>query len=314
MISVAALLPWWLSLILAVLAYLGFHWLAQPAAPVPAGSAADLAGSLQGMLIRMFSTLAQYLAPLVLLCGAVLSVLSNRKRRGILYGDNPNIGPVGIPKNWDPELDRRAADLRSSLAERARGSMPGRLDSPHDVGLLLDLIEWRRFESAIEVMYQQQGYTTTAQSHGADGGVDIKLFRNDTPGVLAGVVQCKHWGKRSVGVEVLRALRGSRAELGAPHGFLVTSSSFSSDALKFAAGNQIEAIGRKELMARILALPPAQRESIRTTALLGEYQVPTCASCGTKMVKRTPRKGGQAFWGCVNYPRCRSVIQIPRSS
>ena len=38
---------------------------------------------------------------------------------------------------------------------------------------------------------------------------------------------------------------------------------------------------------------------------------PTCPKCGSTMLLRTARSGANAggqFWGCPNYPRCRSVV------
>ncbi|HMT84388.1 MAG TPA: topoisomerase DNA-binding C4 zinc finger domain-containing protein, partial [Ottowia sp.] len=40
-------------------------------------------------------------------------------------------------------------------------------------------------------------------------------------------------------------------------------------------------------------------------AFEGEYWRPTCPSCGVKLMDRKPRSGGQRFWGCANYPRCK---------
>ena len=34
---------------------------------------------------------------------------------------------------------------------------------------------------------------------------------------------------------------------------------------------------------------------------------PVCPKCGIPMVLRTPSKGGDQFWGCANYPRCRQT-------
>ena len=36
----------------------------------------------------------------------------------------------------------------------------------------------------------------------------------------------------------------------------------------------------------------------------------TCASCGVKMVARTPARGGAGFWGCANFPRCRRTLPM----
>ena len=42
-------------------------------------------------------------------------------------------------------------------------------------------------------------------------------------------------------------------------------------------------------------------------------QVLLCPKCGAKMVKRKATKGsfeGKEFWGCSNYPNCKSIINI----
>lgn len=41
--------------------------------------------------------------------------------------------------------------------------------------------------------------------------------------------------------------------------------------------------------------------------------IPTCPKCGVAMTERTAKRGlaaGQKFFGCVNYPRCREVVQV----
>ena len=38
-------------------------------------------------------------------------------------------------------------------------------------------------------------------------------------------------------------------------------------------------------------------------------QQPTCASCGIKM-EHQRADGAVAFWGCNNYPRCKSRLPM----
>ncbi|MGH7869224.1 MAG: topoisomerase DNA-binding C4 zinc finger domain-containing protein [Candidatus Dormibacteraceae bacterium] len=40
---------------------------------------------------------------------------------------------------------------------------------------------------------------------------------------------------------------------------------------------------------------------------------PACPKCGSKMILRTAKSGANAggqFWGCSNFPRCRSVLPL----
>lgn len=44
-----------------------------------------------------------------------------------------------------------------------------------------------------------------------------------------------------------------------------------------------------------------------------ESDTPICPKCDSLMIKRVAKSGsrqGQAFWGCSNFPKCRSVINI----
>lgn len=41
---------------------------------------------------------------------------------------------------------------------------------------------------------------------------------------------------------------------------------------------------------------------------------PSCPKCGSKMILRTAKSGANAggrFWGCSNFPRCRSLLPVP---
>lgn len=35
-----------------------------------------------------------------------------------------------------------------------------------------------------------------------------------------------------------------------------------------------------------------------------------CPRCGAKMIKRTNRKTGDAFWGCVSFPKCKGTRKV----
>lgn len=175
---------------------------------------------------------------------------------------------------------------------------------------VLEVIEWRRFEALVETLFQQGGFITESQSHGADGGVDIRLYSRNQPGAAVSLVQCKHWKTKRVGVDKVRELRGVLAAEGVERGQLVCSTAFTPEAQAFAKDNGVNLLGAEELLSLIRKRSPEQRQALLDVALEGEYWKPTCASCGVKMVERAPRGGGRKFWGCANYPKCRNVIQV----
>jgi restriction system protein len=160
-----------------------------------------------------------------------------------------------------------------------------------------------------EALFGQAGFETRAQSHGADGGVDIWLHSRHSLGPAA-VVQCKHWLGKPVGVKEMREFYGVMASHKLQRGTYATSSTFTPDALRFAKGNGISALAGDALLALIAKRTPDQQQALLVTAYEGEYWKPTCASCGVKMVDREKKKGGNNFWGCPRFPRCRAVLPM----
>lgn len=166
-------------------------------------------------------------------------------------------------------------------------------------------IEWRRFEAVCENLFCMAGFTSKTQSHGADGGVDIWLYSKNATGPAA-IVQCKHWRKTPVGVKEVREFFGVMASHKLTRGTYATSSVFTKHAQEFAKANGINAMDGPKLLAQILQRTPEQQQALIAVAYEGEYWLPTCASCGVKMVERG--KSEKRFWGCANYPKCRNTI------
>lgn len=170
-------------------------------------------------------------------------------------------------------------------------------------------IEWRRFEAVCEALFAQAGFATRSQSHGADGGVDIWLHSANAEGPVA-VVQCKHWNGKAVTVKEIREFFGVMASHQLKRGTYATTSTYTVDAQKFAKDNGINALDGTALLSLIAKRTPEQQQALLDVAHEGEYWRPTCASCGIKLVERAPTKGGAGFWGCSNYPRCKTRMQM----
>jgi restriction system protein len=204
--------------------------------------------------------------------------------------------------DFAPSMQREASKPASQPATH-RGQRP---PSNAWSARVFDDIEWRRFEALCASLFGQAGFETRAQSHGADGGVDIWLHSQNAEGPAA-VVQCKHWLGKAVGVKELREFYGVMASHKLQRGTFATSSTFTADARQFAKDNGISALDGQSLLALISRRTPAQQEALLAIAYEGEYWRPTCASCGLKMVERSART---SFWGCVNFPRCRFTLPV----
>jgi restriction system protein len=179
---------------------------------------------------------------------------------------------------------------------------------------VFDVIEWRRFEAVVEKLMQQGGFQTRAQSHGADGGVDIWVLSRQDPSTPISLVQCKHWQGKRVGVDKIRELRGVMASQHVSNGQLATTSTFTSDAIEFARANGVGLLDVDALLALIARRTQDQQTDLLAIALEGDYWKPTCVNCGVKMTERAPRGGGNWFWGCVNFPGCRTTLPMRTSA
>ncbi|WP_332747492.1 restriction endonuclease [Hydrogenophaga sp.] len=210
--------------------------------------------------------------------------------------------PKALRQRFD-EVTYRRPDAQSTLAATPAPTQW----SP----AVFHAIEWRRFEAVCEALFAQAGFETRSQSHGPDGGVDVWLHSKNARGAVS-VAQCKHWQSKAVGVKEVREFFGVMSSHQLKRGTYATTSTFTPDAVAFGKSNGIHLLDGAGLLKQIAQRTPEQQQALLAVAFEGDYARPTCASCGTKMVERTPTKGGSAFWGCKNYPRCRSKLAMSR--
>jgi restriction system protein len=116
-----------------------------------------------------------------------------------------------------------------------------------------------------------------------------------------------------VGVDKIRELRGVMASKGIQRGQFATTSTFTPDAIAFARDNGINLLDVAGLLALIGRRTAEQQDALLAVALEGDYWRPTCVNCGIKLVDRTSGKDGNHFWGCTNYPRCRTTMVMRES-
>jgi restriction system protein len=252
---------------------------------------------------------------IVLVVGALLLFVGRQRKAGRAPArSHPEYVPTLLTRLDVPEEDLVSAELERA-SEEAKLRRRGRPTPPASWGPgVFDAIEWRRFEAVVETLFQQAGLETKSQSHGADGGVDVWLYSRQQAEVPVGLVQCKHWSGKEIGVDKIRELRGVMAANKVGRGVFATTSSFTTEAAKFGRENGIDLLDVDRLLVLIAKRTPEQQRALLVVALEGDYWRPTCVNCGTKMVERTPRKGGNAFWGCAHYPRCSRTLPMRAAS
>jgi restriction system protein len=190
----------------------------------------------------------------------------------------------------------------ASLLREARSS----------VGRDVPSLNWREFESMVGEGFRQRGFQVDERGGpSTDGGIDLILRK----GREKYLVQCKHWRAQQVGVSIVRELYGVMAAEQAAGGYVVTSGKFTTDALRFAQGRNVELIGGTQLNEFLREPPVATSQMPQVPAVIkaSVSAAPSCPRCRGPMVERVAKQGhniGKSFWGCRNYPKCRGVMQI----
>jgi hypothetical protein len=172
---------------------------------------------------------------------------------------------------------------------------------------VLRSLEWKRFETVCAEYFRMIGYEPRETRIGADGGVDIWVYKTGSQ-KPTGIVQCKAWSNK-VGVKPVRELFGVMAAEGIANGKFMTAGEFTSEALQFAEGKKLQLISGEEFIAAIKKLPMAKQAELLRLATEGDFRTPTCPQCSKKMkLRKGESPGARPFWGCSQYPRCKAKL------
>lgn len=124
------------------------------------------------------------------------------------------------------------------------------LDAQADLVTIRNL-HWQEFEKLVAEAFNRIGYAVTeAGGSSAEGGVDLVATAPNEK-IL---VQCKHWRAAMVGVSTIGELFGVMTAESATGGAVVTSGTFSPDAVTFAAGKSIQLIDGTQLEKLVLSV------------------------------------------------------------
>ena len=273
MLDLVSLLPWWAGVAIAAIGYVALHRMAA-LVQVTAVQPGQVNHLITQTVFAGLATAGQYIVPLVGLVGAAMSFFRRKQRAALI------------------------TDVAQSKSANA-----------------LDGVSWREFELLVGEAFRLQGYRVTETGGpGADGGIDLSM----TKGNEKFLVQCKQWKAFKVGVDVVRELYGVMAAKGATGGFVVTSGRFTDDAKSFADGRNVQLVDGLTLFtmikqAKLSLTATAQPPTSKPTTVQSKTAIElSCPQCGSAMVKRTARKGGNAgseFWGCPKFPTCRGIRQ-----
>lgn len=290
--------PWWMSLIVGGIAYIALLGVV----PAILGGSPVLSGLAQ---------LSRGVAPIAFLFFCFIGLLAllkgRKKARTVARWEAKESQGLSQKSAEDFKLSSTVEDTYDgwSFSEVRDENKPTEWSLA-----LLTRLEWKRFETVCTEYLKIIGHDASETRIGPDGGVDIVVRKEGQEKPVA-IVQCKAWNTYKVGVKPVRELFGLMAAERITTGMFITSGEFTSEAVDFAQGKRLRLIDGDKLLTAIKKLSDDKQAQLLEIALSGDYTTPTCPRCGIKMKLRAGKKGAAGenkFWGCVNYPRCRSTL------
>ncbi len=170
------------------------------------------------------------------------------------------------------------------------------------------------FETLITMIFKQRGYTIPRKKEFSYSDIDLVLQMNNE----MTFVKFNHWKDGVLGENEVAQLYVTMREENAAHGIIITSGTFTPEALDLSLGKAMLLINGVDLSQMIetlksaTALDEEETKEIEDAAQDEMPEIePLCPICGCEMIKRTAKKGknaGNTFWGCSKFPNCRGIV------
>lgn len=271
LVELATLLPWWLCLTLAPVSYAVLHPYAT--APVVLNPVPGQMGSMMNeAILKGLATGGQYILPIILVMGALVSFLGRRKHEALVRSVADNASGCALHSmSWqDFELlVGEAFRMRGyAVAETGGGGADGGIDvelRKSNELFLVQCKQWRAYKVSVTVVRELYG---AMAARGATGGfvVTSGVFTKDAEAFARG---------RNIELIDGSALAGLIARV------------------------------KDQRPAAMPGPPPAEMPAANAPPVC-----PRCGSPMVRRTARQGANAGNQFWGCGSYPKCRGIRAI----
>lgn len=271
-VSLLAMLPWWVGIGLAVIGYLVLHGIATK--PLPAFTPSDMGGLIVTTWLRAVSMVAQFVLPALCVIGALISFLKRKKRQSLIASVTQSSAADSLEgMSWREFeiLVGEAFRLQGyRVAEVGGAGADGGVDLVLNKGnekFLVQCKQWKAYK--VNVMVVRELYGVMA-AKGAAGGfvVTSGRFTDDAIEFAAG-----------------RNIR------------LV-------DGLKLFGMIKQARNARVDSVPQLVGGPGAEPVRQPSTTC------PACGAAMKVRVAKKGTNAGSEFWGCSTYPACRGTRAV----
>jgi restriction system protein len=274
LIHIASRLPWWLSLLIALIAWFWLHSYAISPPPVATADPKQITQLMAGSAFRTIAMVLQFMVPAAFVLGVVGSVIARAKRRKL-------------------------------IVDVASATNPGKT---------IEGISWQQFEQLTGEAFRRQGFTVTETGgNGPDGGIDLILHK-DREKYLVQCKQWRSLKVGVAVIREFFGVIAAEGAVGGfvvtSGAFTAEAKAFASGRnIRLVEGAELN---RWITASRSTQSTPPVRAPTQINPA-PQLPVPSCPVCRSAMQKRTAKRGvniGNEFWGCSQYPKCRGVVQI----
>lgn len=274
--EIAAILPWWVSVILAVITYAFLHQYATAEIAITT-TPGQIGEMVVGQMAKALSTYLQYIIPGILLAGAAASFFGRRKRERLVddVACDTSVDSLRNMSWQDFELlVGEAFRLKGySVNETGGGGADGGIDlqlRKNGEVFLVQCKQWRAFKVSVNIVRELYGVMA---AQGATGGFVV------TSGVFTADAQ--------------QFAKGRNIDL--------------------IDGTKLKVMIERARAAHPAMEPAIKAAKSANQSGSTHHIEPACPRCGLKMIKRVAKQGanaGNSFWGCSGYPACRGIRAI----
>jgi restriction system protein len=270
LVAIASKLPWWVSLVVAVVSFVVLHALASQTINT-ATSTKDIGTVAVSGLFRTLAWIGQFLVPLIFVVGAVVSALGQRKRQALLFRTAEGDSSAALNQMTWREFEvlvQEAFRLRGYSVRRMGGDgADGGVDLVLNRGAekaLVQCKQWRAMRVGVSVVRELYG---AMAAEGAASGIVVTSggFTPDAIEFASGRNL-----RLIAGQELMELLREARASLQPGQSVLRPSE------------------------------PSGQSHA----------GCPRCGSPMVRREARRGAHSGRAFYGCSRFPDCRGTAAI----
>lgn len=274
LMDLVAMLPWWVGVLVAALAYLALHRVAtQPmGATVQPG---QVGAMVTQTLWRTLASIGQYVLPILCLAGAAMSAWRRREREQLIGSVAQSEAADALDGMSWQQFERLVGEGFRLQGYRVVETGGGGADDGIDLVLnkdgekyLVQCKQWRAFRVGVDVVRELYGVMA---AKGAAGGFVVTSGRFTD--------------------EARKFAEGRNVQL--------------------TDGTRLRALIKQAV--RTTQQVPGRPAAAAPSATAPAAAAPSCPICTKAMVRRTAKRGanaGSGFWGCSGYPSCKGTRAI----